>query len=324
MAIIVLGSINMDLVARVPRLPTAGETLLGQSLDTIPGGKGANQAVAAARLGAETRMIGRVGQDSFGPMLLNSLQSAGVATQEITVDTSTSSGTALIAVAQSGENQIIVVPGANGQVGETELNQLAAQIGPADILLLQFEVPLAVVMRAAAIAHQAGATVIVDPAPAYADLPASFYPHIHILTPNQIETEQLVDFPIIDDHSADQAIQILHQRGANTVILKLGGAGVRVGTPTNTFSVPAFSVHAVDTVAAGDAFNGGLAVALTEGKPMAEAVVWASAVAALSVTQSGAQSSLPRRARVETFLQQAKSKPLSKERGRERGFDLQA
>ncbi len=296
----------MDLVARVPRLPLAGETLSGRSFETIPGGKGANQAVATARLGASTQMVGRVGRDSFGPVLIKSLQDSNVDTQAVTEDETSPSGTALIAVADSGENQIIVVPGANGQVGEVELAQLEQQVGPEDIVLLQFEVPFAVVKQAAAIAHHAGATVIVDPAPARSDLPDRFYRHISILTPNQTEAEQLAGFPI-NEHSADRALEIFHQRGVDTVILKLGSQGVRVGTQTDRFSFPAFPVKAVDTVAAGDAFNGGLAVALAEGRPIRDAVTWASAVAALSVTQSGAQSSLPSRTRVETFLHQAKT-----------------
>ena len=304
MAILVLGSINMDLVARVPRLPTAGETLLGQSFATVPGGKGANQAVAAARLGAPTKLIGRVGQDSFGPALLESLQAAGVDTQAVRVDADTSSGTALIAVADSSENQIVVVPGANGQVGEAELAQLEGQMDAADIVLLQFEVPLGVVHRAIQLAHAAGATVIVDPAPARTDLTDSFYTGVDILTPNQTEAEQLVGFPITDQ-SADQAIETLRQRGVESAVLKLGEAGVRVGTAEGSYGIPAFRVQPVDTVAAGDAFNGGLAVALAEGKSLAQAVRWASAVAALSVTQAGAQSSLPDRATVDAFVKEA-------------------
>ncbi|MEO0540263.1 MAG: ribokinase [Cyanobacteria bacterium P01_A01_bin.105] len=301
MAILVLGSLNLDLVARVSRLPAAGETLLGQSFETIPGGKGANQAVAAARLGAATRMIGRVGNDRFGPLLLDSLQASGVDTQSVTVDATTPSGTALIAVADNGDNQIIVVPGANGQVGEVELTQLERQLGPDDIVLLQFEVPFDVVERAAAIAHHVGATVIVDPAPAHGPLPDSFCQHVSILTPNQTEAEQLVGFPI-NDGSADRAIERLRQRGVDVVILTLGHQGVRVGTQTGIVTVPAFPVQAVDTVAAGDAFNGGLAVALSEGQPLSTAATWASAVAALAVTQPGAQSSLPDRKTVMDFL----------------------
>ncbi|MEM6349433.1 MAG: ribokinase [Cyanobacteria bacterium P01_D01_bin.14] len=307
MGIVVFGSINMDLVARVARLPTAGETLLARSFQTIPGGKGANQAVAAARLGIPPKMLGRVGADSFGQPLLQSLQAAGVDTRWVTADPESSSGTALIAVADSGENQIIVVPGANGQVGETELTQLTQQLQPGDLLLLQFEIPLPVVERAVAIAHQMGATVIVDPAPAHSGLPDPLYTQIDILTPNETEAEQFVGFSI-DDRTAEKALQVLIRRGVGTVILKRGRHGVTVGTADVTFSVPAFPVTAVDTVAAGDAFNGGLAVAVVEGKPLTAAVTWASAVAALSVTKPGAQSSLPDRAAVEAFLA-AQSRP---------------
>jgi ribokinase len=302
MSILVLGSLNMDLVARVPHLPQPGETLLGDSWQTVAGGKGANQAVAAARLGRPTRLIGRVGDDGFGQTLLAGLAAAGVKTDAIAVDAARPTGIAMIAVTGSGENQIIVIPGANGAVGPAELERLATYLAQTQVLLLQFECPLAMVQRAAQTAHQAGITVIVDPAPVDGELPAAFYPLIDILTPNQVEASQLVGFRIEDAAAAVRAAQVLQQRGTSTVIIKLGEQGVVVASPTECFQRSAFVVSVVDTVAAGDAFNGGLAVALSEGQPLRQAVVWASAAAALSVMQPGAQPSLPTRQAVEAFL----------------------
>ena len=304
MSVLVFGSLNMDLVTQVSRLPEPGETLLGDRFLTAPGGKGANQAVAAARLGVPTTMVGRVGSDSFGEELLQSLQTAGVNTAGVFVDTTTRSGIAAIAVAANGANHIIVVPGANGTVGESDVQQLIAQFAQTKVLLLQFEIPLSVVQQAAQFAAKQGITVIVDPAPAQATLPASFYGHIDILTPNQSEASQLVGFPIDTPKSALAAAQQLRSRGVKTVIIKLGSQGCVCSHLDEAFFLPAYRVDAVDTVAAGDAFNGGLAAALCQGQNLVQAIQQGSAVAALSVTQSGAQPSLPNGDQVAAFLAQ--------------------
>lgn len=312
MPIIVFGSLNMDLVAQVPRLPMAGETLLGTGFTTVPGGKGANQAVAAARLGAATSMVGRVGDDGFGAILCASLRQAGVNTDMVLVDAGPS-GVALINVDGTGENQIVVVPGANGHGDETDGLRLPLPVTSPDrsqplespeshILLMQFEVPLVAVQAAAARAKAHGVRVIVDPAPARSDLPPDFYGLVDILTPNQTEASQLTGLAVQNVTTAQAAAQVLRQRGTATVIVKLGRQGAVVASPSEVFHVPAFPVPVVDTVAAGDAFNGGLAVALEEGKPLRQAVEWASAVAALSVMQAGAQPSMPTRPQVEAFL----------------------
>ncbi|MBD0335944.1 MAG: ribokinase [Cyanobacteria bacterium Co-bin13] len=302
MTIHVFGSLNMDLVCQVPRLPVPGETLTGTQFLTVPGGKGANQAVAAARLGSSVRMVGRVGEDAFGEALVQGLQAEGIETGDVQVEAGVSSGVAAIAVETSGRNHIIVIPGANGRVDRTDVERLAARLAPGDSLLLQFEVPLPEVMAAAAVAQQQSVTVIVDPAPARSDLPETFYGLVDWLTPNQVEAEQLVGFPVTDAKSAAAAAQVLRQRGAKAVAIKLGSEGVWVDTAAAAFPMPAFEVSVVDTVAAGDAFNGGLAVALSEGLPLSEAVRFAIATAALSVSQAGAQPSLPRRQAVEAFL----------------------
>ncbi|MBE9077512.1 ribokinase [Romeria aff. gracilis LEGE 07310] len=305
MSIVVFGSLNMDLVTQTARLPQPGETVLGQNFTTVPGGKGANQAVAAARLGAEVVMVGRVGNDGFGEALRQSLGAAGIETAEIATDPDHRTGTAAIAVEQSGENQIIVVPGANGAVDQTDVERLTPYLKTAQVLLLQFEIPQRAVQKAAAIAQQYNLQVIVDPAPAVDQLPDRFYPHIHLLTPNQSEASRLVGFEVKDPETAAAAAKALRQRGVNMVIVKLGAQGIVCDGPDGRFRQPAFAVDVVDTVAAGDALNGGLAVALAEGQPVQSAVTWARAVAALAVTRSGAQAAMPTRSQVEAFLRDA-------------------
>ncbi|MGD1906856.1 MAG: ribokinase [Leptolyngbyaceae cyanobacterium] len=302
MTIVVFGSLNMDLVVRSPRLPQPGETLLGTTFETVPGGKGANQAVAAARLGATTHLIGRVGADDFGHRLRHGLAVAIVGADGSIVDNAALTGVASLTVAANGSNQIVVVPGANGRVDHTDIAHLKPYLAEASALLMQFEIPLATVTAAAQLAHDAGVTVIVDPAPAPAEFPAALYQHTDILTPNQIEASQLLGSTIETIAQARQAAQVLQQRGVGTVIITLGGQGVVCATATEVFEQPAFAIEVVDTVAAGDAFNGGLAVALAEGKPRRAAISWASATAALTVTQPGAQPALPTRSQVEAFL----------------------
>jgi ribokinase len=195
-----------------------------------------------------------------------------------------------------------VIPGANGNVGEADVDRVQAVLPQAQVLLLQLEIPLSAVVSAAQAAKQAGVTVILDPAPAQSDLPADLYPLIDIITPNQVETSQLVDFPVHDLDTAHQAAIVLQKRGVQTVITKLGKLGALCVTASETFQIPVFPVQAVDTVAAGDAFNGGLAAALAAGLSLKQAATQASAVAALSVTKAGAQPSLPTREALTAFL----------------------
>ncbi|GAA6623562.1 ribokinase [Scytonema sp. NUACC26] len=302
MSIIVLGSINIDLVATVPRLPVAGETLLGQDFFKVPGGKGANQAVALARLGIPTHMIGRVGGDSFAEELVSSLQESRVKTENIFVDETVSSGVALIAVDLKGENQIIVTPGANGQVNEEDIKRLSHVLPEATTLLLQFEIPIPTVVLAAQAAQAAGVTVILDPAPANKEMPKELYPLVDIITPNEVEAEQLVGFPVDGEDSAREAATVLRQWGVKNAIVKLGAKGVVCATAEETFFVPAFPVRTVDTTAAGDAFNGGLAAALHEGLSLHQAVVWGAAAGAITATKLGAQASLPDKITFDNFI----------------------
>lgn len=304
MTVIVFGSINMDLVARTSRLPVPGETLLGQSFFTAPGGKGANQAVAIARLGIPTQIVGRVGEDSFGRELLHSLQTAGVQTEHVVVDEAVSSGVAAIAVDNTGENQIIIIPGANGQIDQTDIERLKSLLTEAATLLLQLEIPISAVWKAAQAARKVGVRVILDPAPAQIDIPEELYALVDIMTPNEIEAGQLVGFPVDGVEAATKAANVLLQKGVGSAIVKLGAKGAVCATTEETFFVPAFSVSAVDTVAAGDAFNGGLAAALVEGHSLRQAVVWGAAAGALAATKPGAQSSMCDRQTFNTFLKQ--------------------
>ncbi len=300
---IAFGSINMDLVATTPKLPVPGETLLGRNFFTLPGGKGANQAVAMARLGVTTYMVGRVGDDGFSNQLLQTLKAAGVNIENVFVDENVSSGVALISVDDRGENQIIVVPGANGCVDSTDVENLNTLLRNCRALLMQFEIPLPSVLLAAQAAKRLGVKVILDPAPVLKEIPAELYGLVDIITPNQTEIGQLVEFTVNDVDSATKATNILLQRGVGCAIAKLGVKGVVCATKEETFFVPAFPVETVDTVAAGDAFNGGLAAAMVEDIPLRQAVIWGCAAGAIAATKSGAQSSMPTKEELINFLQ---------------------
>lgn len=302
MSLIVFGSINIDLVTRTPRLPVPGESLTGHNFFTAFGGKGANQAVMAARLGVATYMVGRVGNDTFGEELLAGLRMAGVMCDRTFVDPSTHSGVAVITVEDSGENSIILVPGANGQVDRTDVERLKPLFTDASALLLQLEIPLNAVQAAAEAAQQAGVRVILDPAPAMVDLPAELYPLVDIITPNETEASLLAGFPVNDLETAGKAATELVGRGVGTAVVTLGAKGVFCATAEDSFFVPGFPVEAVDTVAAGDAFNGAMSTALATGLPLPEAVVWGAAAGALATTKVGAQSSLCDRPTFDQFL----------------------
>ncbi|MEM6448710.1 MAG: ribokinase [Cyanobacteria bacterium P01_D01_bin.105] len=313
--VVVLGSVNMDLVAQVDRLPKPGETLTGRGFSTVPGGKGANQAVAAARLGVKTAMVGRVGNDGFGQMLGDRLKAEHINTSALGTSKTSPTGTALITLSPT-DNQIVITAGANAEMGEIDLDRLTPFFDKAKVLLLQFEVPLPTVEKAAALAYLAGLTVIVDPAPAPSNggkLSADFCEYISILTPNQTEAQQLTGIDTADVEGAIAAAEMLQRQGIEVVIVKMGSLGAACATDSGNFVIPAFPVSVTDTIAAGDAFNGGLAAALCTSPKLLEniadhellrpALDYASAVAALAVTESGAQSSMPTAARVEEFLQ---------------------
>jgi ribokinase len=306
--IVVVGSINLDLVAATQRIPIAGETVSGLTFRTFPGGKGANQAVAAARLGGSVSMIGKVGDDAFGEQLLQSLQESEVDTEAVECVRG-SSGVALITTDASGQNAITVVPGANAYVSPADLDRNIGLIRSAGILLTQLEIPLETVESLAAIAAQERIPLILDPAPARC-LPQSLLKCIDWLTPNETETCLLLGHApqeLFDDLVEDAANALLAS-GCRNVILKLGSRGCYVALANGTQQLlPAYEVNAIDTTAAGDAFNGALAVALLSGLDPLESASWASAVAAISVTRAGAQPSMPTAIEVDRFLEDSRS-----------------
>ncbi|GAB4425107.1 MAG: ribokinase [Anaerolineae bacterium] len=258
--------------------------------------------MAAARLGVPTKMVGRVGGDGFGEELLGNLQAAGVDTAPVLVDPDVSSGVAIIAVDDAAQNNIIIVPGANGRVAAADVDRLASHLPGSAALLLQLEVPLEATIAAATLARQHGVTVILDPAPAQ-PLPAELYAQTDIITPNEVEAAQLVGFPVKSQDDAFNAAAKLLARGVSIAIIKMGALGVVYATRAGERDfVPAFPVQATDTTAAGDAFNGGFAAALLEGLPLADAVRWGAATGALSATMAGAQPSMPTRDQFDQFL----------------------
>ena len=301
MTVVVFGSINMDLVVRTARFPQPGETLHGQTFFTAPGGKGANQAVASARLGVPTRMVGRVGQDVFSSTLLEILQQDGVEISGVLQDPDQPSGTAVIMVDDQAENQIVIVAGANGAVGDPDLARLDQALQGAGQLLLQLEVPMDAVQAAARLAHEQGVTVIFDPAPVR-PLPDKLYSYIDLLTPNESEASALVGFTVQDEASAAKAARVLLERGVHQVVIKMGGRGAYWHDGQQGVFLPVFKVNPVDTVAAGDAFNGALAAGLAEGLPMQEALRWGMAGGAISTTRIGAQPSLANREELLSLL----------------------
>jgi len=302
MSVVIFGSINMDLAIATPRLPLPGETITATNFATAPGGKGANQAVAASRLGVNTHMVGRIGSDSFGEKLLESLATAGVETRGVLISDRSSSGVAVIAVGGGGENSIIVVPGANGEIDKKDSDRLKDLLPGKTALLLQLEIPLEAVINAAKIAKEIGVKVILDPAPFREDIPAELYQLIDIITPNEIEASQLVGFPVNNPETAKKAAQELRRRGVKIAIVKLGARGVICVSENQTLFIPAFPVETVYTVAAGDAFNGGLVAALDKPLSLREAVKWGAVAGALCATKSGAQSAMPDKETFENFL----------------------
>ncbi len=299
--VLVLGGINMGLITRAEALPAPGQTLRGERFYSSPGGKGATQAVAASRLGARVRMVGRVGGDLFGPALLESLRSHGVDTADVAVDGEAASGVGVILVDGRGQNRVLATYGANLRCGEEQLRAVEAALPETDVLLLQMEIPFDVSVRAARAARDRGVRVILDPAPA-ADIPAEAFAAFDIIAPNQTEAEHLVGVAVDDAESASRAAGLLMERGAPAAVIKMAELGACYRTADEEGFVPPFAVEAVDTTSAGDAFHGALAVALAEGRSLRDAVTFACAGGALAVTRPGVQDSMPARTEVEEAL----------------------
>lgn len=302
--ILVVGSLNMDLVAFAPRIPVPGETLTGHTFLSVPGGKGANQAFAAARLGADVAMLGRVGADDLGRQLRENLSGAGCDVRGVMTTADTTTGIALIFVADSGQNSIVIVAGANGKLSPEDVAAMSSRFDGVAQVLLQLESPIATVVAAAQAARRAGARVILDPAPAPSSaLPAELLAHVDILTPNETEAAILTGAAPrrMNPEEAIEVGRLLRSMGPGTVIVKLGEQGVALITAEGSQVLQAPSVAAVDSTAAGDIFNAALAAALSDGGEIAAACRFANRAAALSVTRRGAQSSAPSRAEVDAF-----------------------
>ena len=297
--IVVVGSLNMDLVVHTPRLPKLGETVLGNRFQTFPGGKGANQSVAAARLGAQVKMIGCVGDDAFGDSLRNNLLQDGVDVALVRLISEAPTGVALITVDEAGHNTIVVNPGANGCLKPADILTGREAFDGAAALLAQLECPFETVQQAVALARQQGMPVILNPAPAQVLEPA-FFAQIDYLIPNQIELSMLTR-----SDSVAVAVSRLHEWGVKNVIVTLGEEGVLISDDEGSTKLPAHQVPVIDTTAAGDAFVGAFAVAITQGRNTLEAARWGNAAGALAVTRSGAQPSLPRAAEVQSLLARA-------------------
>ena len=294
--IVVAGSSNTDMILQVDHIPRPGETILGGRFSMA-----ANQAVAAARAGGDVALLARVGDDLFGQQAIEGFRRDRINVAGVVRDSQQPSGVALIFVADSGENSIGVASGANAHLSSSDMEAASQQIAAAEVLVMQLEIPIETVARAAEIAAQHAVRVILDPAPAQ-PLPAELLRCVDILTPNEHEAQQLTGIEVTGPESAAVAADSLRKQGADTVIVTLGASGALVADPTFTGLVPGYRVEPLDTTAAGDVFNGALAVALAEGTPIADAVRFANAGAAVSVTRLGAQLSAPTRQEIDARM----------------------
>ncbi len=295
--ILVIGSTNTDMVVKTRKFPAPGETILGGKFLMNPGGKGANQAVAAQRLGGDVTFIGKTGNDIFGKQAVDLLKSEGINTEFVVADNENPSGVALITVDENGENSIVVASGANGTLSSGDLANVQDLFETADIVLLQLEIPLNTVRFVAELSAQKNRKVILNPAPAQ-PLPESLLKELYVITPNENEAELLTGIAVTDVASANQAAMALKGMGVQNVIITMGAAGAYVLSTEFTGMVDSPKVTAVDTTAAGDTFNGALAVFISEGKMIKDAVRYACKAASISVTRIGAQASIPKREEV--------------------------
>jgi ribokinase len=303
----------MDLVVKSPRIPAVGETILGEDFIMTPGGKGANQAVAAAKLGAEVYFIAKLGDDIFAEQSLKNFKKEGVNTKYVVQTKEAPSGIALITVDDAGNNVIVVAPGANQKLSPDDVKKAESDIASSGALVAQLEVPLETVEFAAQLANESGVLFILDPAPAQ-KLRPELLKMVDVLTPNETEAQILTGIEVTSNRdSACTAVKKLLEYGVKSVILTMGANGFLLGTDDEMEFVPAVKVNAVDATAAGDAFTGSLAVGLAQGKTLANSALFANYVAALSVTKMGAQSSMPTREAVESFIGAFREPPLLKE-----------
>ena len=304
--IVVVGSINMDLVVKTTRMPVPGETLHGSDLQMIPGGKGGNQAASAAKLDVHVAMLGQVGGDAFGQTLIDELASAGVNTENIRVDQNTATGAAMIIVDQRGQNSIVVSPGANGRITIADILAKEYLISQAKIMLVQFEIPLAAVSCAVDLATKHGVQVMLNPAPAKT-VPVEFLSKIDILVPNETEASFLSGVEVVDLVTAQKAAYVLLDWGVKVIVITLGEKGALLATSTGNLHIPAIDVCVKDTTAAGDALMGGFSAALINGCSLEDSARYATCASALAVTKFGAQTSLPTKVEVDQLYQKVAS-----------------
>ncbi len=302
-AITVVGSVNVDMIMRVERLPHPGETFLAREFMIVQGGKGANQAVAAQRAGGTVTLVAGIGDDDFGRQALAHLKADGVNTRYINTHANTTSGVAMIFVDDQGENSIGVATGANAALSPADIVNAREALIDTGVVLVQLETPLVTVEAAVSIAHENDIPVILNPAPAY-ELPESLLRKVSVLTPNHLEAEMLTGVQVTDRGSARRAAKCLHERGVESVVVTMGSDGLVASSPAGIVEMDAYQVSVLDTTAAGDVFNGVLAAVLAEGAVLREALRRANAAAAISVTRLGAQPSIPNRAEIDAFLRQ--------------------
>jgi ribokinase len=305
--IAVVGSLNMDLIIQTPRLPSPGETVIGREFITAPGGKGANQAVAAARLGAHVELIGRVGADDFGRTLRETCTLANVNTKNVLIDDTAATGVAIIQVDDSGQNTIVVAAGANARVTSADVDAARTAITSSNALIVQLEVPLVTVEHALRLARAAHVLTVLNPAPAQHLAPAVLA-LADIIIPNESEATRLTGIAVNDWASAESAARALNHNNARAIIITLGARGALALANNRVIRVPSFPVHAIDATAAGDAFVAAFAVAFAAGQDLDRALHEANAAGALATTQLGAQPSLPTRAELDAFLRQESSR----------------
>jgi len=301
MSIVVVGSSNTDLIIKVPRIPKPGETILGGEFSTAAGGKGANQAIAAARAGGKVSFIARIGDDNYGLTALTGFRKNKINTEYVTPDPDIPSGTELILVDEKGENSIAVASGANARLSVGDVMEAKRQIEKADLLLMQLETPIETIRAAATIAGYSNTKVILNPAPAQV-LDDDLLSKIDIVTPNESEAELLTGIAVVDIQSGTEAAHLLLKRGVKYVVITMGSKGALLCSLDESQLISGFSVKPVDTTAAGDTFNGALALAISEGQNLPDSVRFANAAAALSVTKLGAQPSIPDRTEIIKLL----------------------
>ena len=302
--ITIIGSSNTDLIMQVDKTPGPGETIIGKKFSVTPGGKGANQAVAAARSGGDVSFIGCIGKDVFGNLAIEKLDKDNIDTSSIYRESDAPSGMALVYVDADGENSISIAPGSNFELSPKNIDESLGTLSNTKIILTQLEIPIETVEHAAQLAQERGITFILDPAPA-ASLSDNLMGNVDIITPNETEAEKLTGIALTNETNIRSACEKLHKQGVGTIIITLGSRGAFLSNSDYCLLIPTYKVDPIDTTGAGDIFNGALARAMSEYEDIREAIKFANAAAAISVTKLGAQASAPKKSEIEAFLSKA-------------------